>query len=188
MRVRRAPWLPFPTLTILIGIGLGSGCPREEQTVKAGVEDAGPGTTGPGVRVGVQVPMPSGWTARIGADQSFQAGPPGTALMRIDRQPGAASALPSPARLREGLEVKLGAGALETVSEEHEDGFSLLVFEVQPGAVEDGGSPLAAQPGVLAAKAVGRDLYLCASQPGAGAADVRSIIQACREITVRAAE
>lgn len=131
--------------------------------------------------------MPSGWTARIGADQSFQAGPPGTPLMRIDRHPGAAGALPSPATLRSGLEEKLGPDALEAVSEEQEEGFSLISFEVLPVPGADGGGAAPSQPGVLAAKAVGRDLYLCASLPGAGPADVRSIIRACRELTVRAA-
>ena len=140
------------------------------------------------MRVGVQVPMPPGWTARIGSDQSFQAGPSGTSLMRIDRHPGAASALPSPETLKEGLVKSLGADGFKTISQEEQDGFSLIAFEVAAAPNVDGGAASAPQPGVLAAKAVGRDLYLCASQPGAGAADVRAITQACRELTVRAAK
>lgn len=186
MRVRLTPWSPVRTLLLLIGVGLGSGCPRD--AAEAPPERLDAGSTPAGARVGVQVPMPAGWTARIGSDQSFQAGPPGTALMRIDRHPGAASALPSPDQLRNGLEETLGEDAFKTLSKEQTDGLSLISFEVAAGPITDGGEVAAPQPGVLAAKAVGKDLYLCASLPGAGVADVRSIIQACRELTVRAAK
>lgn len=173
-------------------------CPKQQDAPDAGT----PPEKVEGTRVGVEIPMPAGWRARVAADQSFQAGPSGMALMRIDREAGAADALPSPRQLRRRLQDALAPWVLSSVHEESTEVLSLISFEVGPpdpaatsaaggaGAETDGSSatePMEPEPGVLAAKVVGRDLYLCASLPGAGPADVEAIASACRALTVRTA-
>lgn len=175
-------------------------CPRKQDPPDAGT----PPEKIEGTRVGVEIPMPAGWRARVAADQSFQAGPSGMALMRIDREVGAAAALPSPHQLRGRLEEALAPLQLISVHEESSKGLSLVSFRVAPPeddaaiSSEDGDEAstdqdatdperMEPEPGVLAAKVVGRDLYLCASLPGAGPADVEAIAAACRALTVRAA-
>lgn len=175
-------------------------CPRQQDPPDAGT----PPEKLEGTRVGVEIPMPAGWRARVAADQSFQAGPSGMALMRIDREAGAAAALPSPRQLRGRMEEALAPLQLSSVHEESSEGLSLVSFRVAPPedaapASREGDDEAASgqeardpdqmepEPGVLAAKVVGRDLYLCASLPGAGPADVEAIAAACRALTVRAA-
>ena len=175
-------------------------CPKKQDAADAG----DPPQKVEGTRVGVEIPMPAGWRARVAADQSFQAGPAGMALMRIDREPGAADALPSPRQLRRRLQDALAPWVLSSVHEESTDELSLVSFEVGPpetppassgaGADQDPETPRSSErelmepePGVLAAKVVGADLYLCASLPGAGPADVEAIAAACRALTVRTA-
>lgn len=175
-------------------------CPKQQEAADAG----DPPQKVEGTRVGVEIPMPAGWRARVAADQSFQAGPAGMALMRIDREPGAADALPSPRQLRRRLQDALAPWVLSSVHEESTEVLSLIAFEVGPpepapastapdsdqGPEEAGASDselMEPEPGVLAAKVVGADLYLCASLPGAGPADVEAIAAACRALTVRSA-
>lgn len=171
-------------------------CPKQQDPPDAGA----PSHKVEGARVGVEIPMPAGWRARVAADQSFQAGPSGMALMRIDREPGAASSLPSPRQLRRRLQDALAPWVLSSVHEESSEVLSLVAFEVGPpdaAPSSAGGMDTSEQrtdseimepePGVLAAKVVGRDLYLCASLPGAGPADVEAIAAACRALTVREA-
>lgn len=176
-RIARVSLLPLGAALALFA------CPKAEAPAEA---DAGPEPRPLAGRTGVQVPMPPGWTARIGAENSFQAGPPGTALLRIDRRPDEADALPSPDELRSKLQASLGPGHLAKIREETAEGWSLLYFEVV-ASPPDAGAPRKAQPAVLGAKAVDDDLYLCASLPGAKPADVEAVARACRELTVRAA-
>ncbi|MCI0569539.1 MAG: hypothetical protein L0Y66_02195 [Myxococcaceae bacterium] len=140
---------------------------------------------GTGAR-GVEVPMPPGWTASLGPEQSFQAGPPRSPVLRIDRRAHAAASLPTAEELREEFASSLRAARLENVEKEQGEALSLVFFDVVP--TETDGGRGRARPGMLGAKAVGDDLFLCASLAGASAGDVRAAATACRELTVRGPE
>ncbi|SEL05642.1 hypothetical protein SAMN05444354_103416 [Stigmatella aurantiaca] len=136
-------------------------------------------------KAGVKVPLPPGWSAVMAADGSFQAGPPGTPVLRVDIRRGEGAARPSSEALAESAREQFSQFEISLDQEEDEENLALLRLTIAP-KLPDGGVGMHA-PVLLGAKRVGEDLFLCASLPGAGMEDVRLANEACREIQVQSA-
>lgn len=136
---------------------------------------------------GVKVPLADGWSARLGAEQSLTVGPPGRAVLRIDLRPGAAASKPDSEALARQLVSGLGSGASSVeVKKKDQDGFSwvLVKLSLGQGGPRGGGAP--GEPALLGAKALGDDLFLCATLPGASESEVESAAKACEGISYSA--
>lgn len=119
---------------------------------------------------GVKVSLPEGWSAQIAADHSFQAGPRGRPVLRIDLRPGAAELFPSEAQLQAALIEQLGA-PLSFQSQKGPNAH-VLRYRFEPDA-----GP--ATHALVGAKRVGEDLFLCASLPGASEQELTLAAEAC---------
>jgi hypothetical protein len=135
-------------------------------------------------RVGVKVPMSEGWTAQVAQDGSFQFGPPGHAVLRVDPRPGQGAQLPSPEALADSLLARFAGFAVSLNQEQRGEDFSLLWVTLAP-RLEDGGLG-EAWPALFGARRVEGDLFLCATLPGASADEVRQAAEACRGIEFQA--
>ncbi len=169
-------------LTLLSGC---KGCGREETpSPAASAEDGGRTSSS---RSGAKVPLPDGWSAQVAPDDSFQAGPPGQPVLRVDLRRGQGEQLPSAEDLvtRAREELKNFELSLDQ-EEEQPDAWSLLRVTMAP-KLADGGIGAHA-PAFFGARRVGPDLFLCASLPGASPEDVRLATEACRNIEVQAAK
>ncbi|MFZ5471493.1 MAG: hypothetical protein ACOZIN_18875 [Myxococcota bacterium] len=125
----------------------------------------------------MKVPLPEGWTARVEEDQSFQSGPASRSVLRIDLRPGAGEELPTAEGLKAALVDSLRFAAVSVLEVRDRSQSRLLIYQ----ASLDGGAPLTAMVG---AKRVGRDLFLCASLPGASGREVEKAAQACEALEV----
>ncbi len=144
---------------------------------EAGVPEQRPG---PQRRVGVKVPMPPGWTAQVAQDGSFQFGPPGRPVLRVDLHPGQGSALPSPDALTQTMEKSFQGFEHSLEQKEEASDFSLIRVTLAP-RLEDGG-PGARYPALFGARRVEKDLFLCATFPGVTDDEVLQASEACRGI------
>ncbi len=163
----------------------GGGCkqrPREEPEPVPPAERAGE-IPAPQRRVGVKVPMPPGWTALVAPDGSFQFGPPGHAVLRVDLRPGQGSALPSPEELLQTLEKSFGGFERSVEQKEGGPDFSLVRVELTP-RLPDGG-PGSQYPALFGARRVGKDLFLCATLPDITADEVHLAAEACRGLELQ---
>jgi hypothetical protein len=141
----------------------------------------------PGMRSGVKVPLPDGWSAQVAPDDSFQAGPPGQPVLRVDLRRGEGQQLPTAEQLVDRVREELKGFELSLDQEEEEkDSYSLLRITMAP-KLADGGVGAQA-PAFFGARRVGGDLFLCASLPGASPEDVRLATEACRDIQVQPAK
>ncbi|MBJ6760797.1 hypothetical protein JGU66_08475 [Myxococcaceae bacterium JPH2] len=168
-----------------LALALLVGCPesKREAEPSAASPDASPRSTG--LRSGVKVPLPSGWSAQVAADGSFQAGPPGRSSLRVDLRPGQGEQLPSARALTQAMRGPLKDFVVTSEQEEGTEDFTLVRGALAPKLGDGGvGSPA---PAFFAARRVGQDLFLCASLPGASAEEVRLGADACRDIQVQAA-
>jgi hypothetical protein len=165
---------------------LATGCdgckdrqPLEESpgTPEAGLPE---GRTAPQRRVGVKVPMPPGWSAQVAPDGSFQFGPPGRPVLRVDLRPGQGAALPSTEALVAQLEKSFQGFERSLDQEEGGEDFSLVRVTLAP-KLADGGVG-AEYPALLGARRVEQDLFLCATFPGVTPEDVHQATEACRGI------
>ncbi|WP_375769266.1 hypothetical protein NR798_47625 [Archangium gephyra] len=157
------------------------GCKQEQQEVPVAPEAVAPEPRSvPQRRVGVKVPMPPGWTAQVAQDGSFQFGPPGRPVLRVDLRPGQGSTLPTPEALVQTVE-KSFAGFERTLEQQSggED-FSLVRVQLTP-KLGDGGMG-ARYPALFGARRVEKDLFLCATFPGVTADEVLLASEACRGI------
>jgi hypothetical protein len=131
-------------------------------------------------RVGVKVPMPPGWTAQVAQDGSFQFGPPGRPVLRVDLRPGQGATLPAPEALLHSV-MESFAGFEHTLEQQSGGGdFSLVRVMLTP-KLEDGGMG-ASYPALFGARRVEKDLFLCATFPGVSADEVLQASDACRGI------
>ncbi len=146
-----------------------AGCPAPKEPAPSPDAAARP------ARAGVKVPLPDGWTARVGNDQSFQAGPQDRVVLRIDQRSGAAAELPSPAELQEGLRAGVPDAQVELVAAEVEEEHVVLRLRLRRAL--DGG--VKTLPLAIGAKRMGADLYLCATEPGATESEVEKAAAAC---------
>jgi hypothetical protein len=129
----------------------------------------------------IRAPLPEGWTALAGED-SFRAGPPSRWVFRIDRQPGAASQLPSTSELKSRFIENLPGTTFAKQSEKQSSDVSIVVFFLSAG-VGDGGSQSAV---MLGSKRIGPDLFLCATLPGQTLADAELAASVCEGLWLEA--
>ncbi|HEX8819869.1 MAG TPA: hypothetical protein VF794_08105 [Archangium sp.] len=131
-------------------------------------------------RVGVKVPMPSGWTAQVAPDGSFQFGPPGHPVLRVDLRPGQGAQLPSAEALLESMAQSFTGFERSIDQEEGGEDFTLVRVTLAP-KLGDGGLG-AEYPALFGARRVGEDLFLCATSPGVSTEEVHQATEACRGI------
>ncbi len=159
---------------------LALGCPRKQEETEPAEPAASPR---PPPRTGVRVPLPPGWSAQVAADESFQAGPPGKPVLRVDLRPGEGASLPSPEQLTDFLGKPFRDFEVSRDQEEGTRALTLVRLTIAPRWPDGGVGPEA--PALLGAKRVGEDLFLCASLPGATAEEVRLAAEACRDISLQ---
>jgi hypothetical protein len=167
-------------LVALGGLALGAGCRgcQQETPAPAESEDAG-------LRSGVKVPLPPGWSAQVATDGSFQAGPPGRPVLRVDLKPGQGDQMPSSETLADRVREQMKQFTLSLDQEEDTQAFALLRVTMAPALTDGGLGPEA--PAFFGARRVADDLFLCASLPGATSEEVHLATEACRTIQVQAA-
>jgi len=167
------------SLLALTLLGGCEGCGKESASSEEG--EGRPSS----IRSGVKVPLPEGWSAQVAPDESFQAGPPGRPVLRVDLRRGDGEQMPSVDALAERVRDELKDFELSFDQEEETERYSLLRITLAP-QLADGGVGLEA-PGFFGARRVGNDLFLCASLPGASPEEVRLATEACRDIQVQGA-
>lgn len=177
--MRRATHIALLAAALLSGC---KGCEGDEATPAAPPSGEAPSS---GLRSGVKVPLPDGWSAQVAPDDSFQAGPPGRPVLRVDLRRGQAEQMPSVEELADRTHEELKGFELSLDQEEETGSYALLRVTMAP-KLADGGVGQEA-PGFFGAKRVGSDLFLCASLPGASPEDVRLATEACRNIEVQPA-
>ncbi|HEY0094421.1 MAG TPA: hypothetical protein VGB96_08865 [Archangium sp.] len=141
------------------------------------------GRPAPPRRVGVKVPMPPGWTAQVAPDGSFQFGPPGHPVLRVDLRPGQGKQLPSSEALLDSMAQSFAGFERSIDQEEGGEDFTLVRVTLAP-KLEDGGLG-AEYPALFGARRVGKDLFLCATHPGVSTDEVHQATEACRGIELQ---
>lgn len=131
------------------------------------------------------MPLPQGWSALVAADSSFQAGPPGHPVLRVDVRRGEGDHLPSVEELTGSIRKQFSEFQVSLDQEEGDEKVTLIRITVAPKLTDGGLGPHG--PALMGAKRVGEDLFLCATLPGASAEEVRLATEACRDIQVQAA-
>lgn len=172
------------TLALAVSLAAtGAGCRRsaEEPPAPASVDAGAPEVRTSSRKMGVEVPLPPGWQPEVGKDSAFLAGPAGRPVLRVDRQLGAADQYPDVEQLQARIRA-LEQFAVSFDQEEEKDGLTLLRVTLAP-VLADGGIGQQA-PAMFGAKRIGKDLFLCASLPGAEAEEVRLATEACRGLQV----
>ncbi|WNG41659.1 hypothetical protein F0U61_54250 [Archangium violaceum] len=163
----------------VLATGCG-GCKEPQQEappVEAEAPEARPATPR---RVGVKVPMPTGWTAQVAQDGSFQFGPSGHPVLRVDVRTGQGESLPSPEALVE-LMGKSFQG-FERAVEQQEGGSDFSLVRVSLSSKLSDGGMGTQYPALFGARRVEDDLFLCATFPGVTADEVQLAAEACRGI------
>jgi hypothetical protein len=163
---------------------LALGCPRKQEETEPAESPAASSPRAPNSPpTGVRVPLPPGWSAQVAADESFQAGPPGKPVLRVDLRLGEGASLPSPEQLTDFLGKPFRDFAVSLDQEEGTKNLTLVRLTIAPRWPDGGVGPEA--PALLGARRVGDDLFLCASLPGASAEEVRLATEACRDISLQ---
>ena len=134
-------------------------------------------------RVGVKVPMPPGWSAQVTPEGSFQFGPPGHPVLRVDLRSGQGASRPSAAALAQSLQ-KAFVG-FERSAEQKEDGEDVALVRVMLTPHLGDGGVGHAYPALFGARRVDKDLLLCATFPGVTADEAREAAEACRGIELQ---
>nr|WP_217439465.1 MULTISPECIES: hypothetical protein [unclassified Myxococcus] len=170
---------------LVLALSLLSGCKgcKDEGADSGALSPDGAAQT---PRSGVKVPLPDGWSAQVAPDDSFQAGPPGRPVLRVDLRRGQGEQLPTVDALAERVREESKNFEVSLDQEESKDTYSLLRVTMAP-KLADGGIGLQA-PALFGARRVGNDLFLCATLPGASPEDVRLATEACREIEVQSSQ
>lgn len=154
-------------------------CSKPAETrVDAGAEQNGRPTS---PRAGVKVPMPEGWRAEIGADQSFLSGPPDRTILRVDLRPGAAGSFPTPDGLERAFAVGLPNARIERERFIEGKDFVGVRLDLSP-VFADGGAPRHHDV-FIGARRVGKDLFLCSTAPGASEPELEQAEKSCSELS-----
>ncbi len=179
----RAAWVALAVLA--------SGCdgcersrPREEEPAATPDAQAPEGKPAPPRRMGVKVPMPSGWTAQVAPDGSFQFGPPGRPVLRVDMRSGQGAQLPTTEALAESMAQSFAGFERSLDQEEAGEDFALLRVTLAP-KLADGGVG-AQYPALFGARRLGKDLFLCATLPNVTTDEVFLATEACRGLEYQA--
>jgi hypothetical protein len=167
---------------VLAAVALG--CPRKQEEPAPPEAGTAPAQGASTQRAGVKVPLPPGWTAQVAADGSFQAGPLGHPVLRVDIRPGQGAALPSDEALLRSLREPFRDFELSVQQQESSEHLTVLQVRLAP-RLEDGGVGPESSA-LLGARRAGGDLFLCASLPGASEEEVRLAAEACRAIELQA--
>ena len=184
--------MPYPVhkgllLAVLALAATAAGCSNKEAPAPSPGSGASLGTTehpSP-PRSGVKVPLPTGWSALVAADGSFQAGPPGQPVLRVDIRKGEGEKMPSVPQLVGSIRQQFSEFQVSVDQEEGDEQVALVRLTLAPKRADGGIGPHGAA--LLGARRVGEDLFLCATLPGATSEDVRLATEACRGINVQAA-
>ncbi|HLL00506.1 MAG TPA: hypothetical protein VK539_07980 [Myxococcaceae bacterium] len=167
---------------------LTAGCPEKKQApAQPPAEGAAQGGTermSP-QRTGVKVPLPQGWTALTGSEGSFQSGPPGRPVLRVDVRRGEGAKMPSAEELADSVREKFSGFEVSLDQEEGDANVALVRITLAPKLGDGGIGPHG--PALLGAKRMGEDLFLCATLPGASIEEVQRATEACRNIQVQPA-
>ena len=166
---------------------LAAGCSKKMEKDVVPGSDASVGATeqlAP-LRAGVKVPIPPGWSALVAADGSFQAGPLGEPVLRVDVRRGEGAKMPTVEALTASIRQQFSGFQL-SLDQEEGDEQMVLVRVTLASKLPDGG-PGSRAPMLLGARRLGDDLFLCATLPGANSEDVRLSTEACRNILVQPA-
>jgi hypothetical protein len=182
----RAAGRPHVRAALVALAMLASGCdgcgerprPSEEESTVTPEAEAPEGRPAPPRRMGVKVPMPSGWTAQVAPDGSFQFGPPGHPVLRVDLRSGQGAQLPSAEALAESLGRTFEGFERSLELEEGGEDFTLVRVTLAP-KLADGGVG-AQYPALFGARRLGKDLFLCATFPGVTPDEVSLATEACR--------
>ncbi|MFP2907137.1 hypothetical protein ACLESD_19225 [Pyxidicoccus sp. 3LFB2] len=169
----------------VLALSLLAGCKGCKQEGSAPAASPDGDARASSLRAGVKVPLPDGWSAQVAPDDSFQAGPPGRPVLRVDLRRGQGAQKPSAEDLVDRVREQLKGYELSLDQEEETAEYSLLRITMAP-RFADGGVGAHA-PGFFGARKLGEDLFLCASLPGASPEDVLLATEACRNIEVQAA-
>lgn len=171
-------------LLVAVALAFASACPSESRGAgRDGGASRGSGEPGSHGRVGVKVPLPSGWTVRVEQDQSLAFGPPGHKALRVDIRPGRGKYKPTDKKLENDFKSALEyTRAIHLEGETTKDTTIVLLALVPKDS--DGGTMEERRLVMLGAKQVGEDLFLCASEPGATPEEVELATEACRSISI----
>ena len=177
-------WAALVALAVGVS-GCEGGCGQPRPEAPGGSEVApSPASPGSQRRVGVKVPLPTGWSTRPASDGSLQFGPGGRAVLRVDLRANEGEALPSAKALRAGLTQAFAGFVLEDVQVEEGEDFVLARVRLVPAPGDGGRAQGQGHPAFFGARRVERDLFLCASLPGISEDEAREGAEACEGIHV----
>lgn len=132
-------------------------------------------------RSGVKVPLPEGWRAELGPEQSLLAGPAGRTILRVDLRPGAAREFPSP----DALERAFAAGMPVTRIERERviDSADFVGLRLDLSPPETDGGVVHHHDVFIGAKKIAKDLFLCATTAGSTEAELDLAENSCAELS-----
>jgi hypothetical protein len=125
---------------------------------------------------GLRVDLPEGWTARVDADGALLLGPAGRAVLRIARLQEPQSE-PSLENLEKAFVSELPGASIRDARTQQIPGGVLWFGRVVPR----GGSPQG-WPVMLGTRRVDEETLLCATLPGASAAEVADAARLCEHV------
>lgn len=164
-----------------LAVGLGAlaalgpfGCernpPRTPDEPPTHPDEAG---TDPGLRGGLRVALPPGWTANAITDAVLNLGPKGRAVMSVERT--SLKALPDPQELAARFGKALAGAKPQTLDVRSGPDSTIWIFQVE-GA---GGNRWM---GALGAHRVSGTIFLCATAPGASDAEIKAAARSCETL------
>lgn len=164
-----------------MAVGLGalaafstSGCDRKPpQSAKAPPPHTGEAGIDPGLRGGLRVALPPGWTATAITDAVLNLGPKGRAVMSVERT--TLTALPDPQELAARFGKALDGATPKTLDVRSGPDSTVWIFQVE-GA---GGNRWT---GALGAHRVSGTIFLCATAPGASDAEIMAAARSCETL------
>jgi hypothetical protein len=151
----------------LAALALGPGCSKPSDA-----PDAARKPPASIARSGLRIPLPEGWTVEPVSSQVFTFGPPGRAVLRVERHKSEAE-IPSPQALVEEFSKHLEPSRAALRHGVSVEGFTAAVMDLQPQT----------KIVVLGLRRVGRDVLMCSSTILLEEQDIDSAIRCCREIS-----
>lgn len=125
--------------------------------------------------------MPEGWRAEPGPDASLVAGPAGRTILRVDQRPGASATFPSPEALERAFAAGLPVTRIDRERVVDDKDFVGLRLNLAPPQPDGGEGPH--HDVFLGARRIGKDLFLCATAPGATEAELELAQNCCEQLT-----
>lgn len=102
-------------------------------------------------------------------------------MLRVDLRPGAAESFPTP----DALERSFAAGLKVTRVERQRviDSAGFVGLRLKLAAPDEDGGPSSPHGVFIGARRIGKDLFLCATAPGATEAELDQAEKSCDELT-----